>query len=445
MILGGSILITGPAAAAGTNAPPEDTAKQQHESVTIGANNEFNPANAVRSGMGTRRDPFVISGWEIDTLRVHDTSKYVVIRDNNITGTLVLDWVGNRVTVVNNTVGDLRVNQNVERTGDMTNGVIAHNTFGVVGQLRHWDGVFAHNVVGSPDSMDDDIPFTLNEAVNFDGFNGAHFRNNTIYGFVNATLHGHHHSSGYGEHSHNHAYQAPAEGEDAEHSGHDHDMADMDDGHDIDHSIRYDEVFISNNKIYASGPYALRYTDQNHAANDRTATSETNPELNQPHVHHTHVFMTGNKLIGSGIEIDVFNADDERHLKIGHGSVTIKNNDISLARPTDESILSVVNGIGVRSAQGLDLYISGNSVTEEIPETNSVTHETDNDSGIYLENLDEANVYIARNSLSNTAYGVLARDMSKTVNWWITGLKTTGVAQPVYYDNSVANQPRRQP
>ena len=42
-----------------------------------------------------------------------------------------------------------------------------------------------------------------------DGFNGAHFVHNTIYGFVDARLHGHHHSSGWGEPSHNHGSQTP--------------------------------------------------------------------------------------------------------------------------------------------------------------------------------------------------------------------------------------------
>jgi hypothetical protein len=446
MIVGGSILITGPAAAAsGPTAPPDESSKQTHDSVTIGADNEFNPANAVRSGMGTRRNPFVISGWQIDQLRIHDTDKWVSIHDNDI-GTLVLDWVGNRVTVKNNSVDDLRVNQNVERTGDMTSGKIVHNSFDVVGQLRHWDGLFAYNIVGTPDSMTQGIPFSETEAVNFDGFNGAHFRNNTIYGFVDATLHGHHHSSGYGQHSHSHAYTPPAETEDAEHAEHAHhhdDMSDM--GHDVDHTVRYDEVFISNNKIYSSGPFALRYNDLNHAANDRTATSETNPDLNLPHVHHTHVFLTGNKLYGSGISIEVFNADDEHHERIGHGMVVIKNNEVALTRPTTADFTTVARGIAVHSAQGLELRIAGNAVKETVPDTNSLTHEADSDAGIYLDNLDKATVFIAQNELTDTPYGVYAREMSETVNWWINGLKTTRVGMPVYYDNSVANQPRRQP
>jgi hypothetical protein len=446
VVVGCSVLLSSPAAAGTSpNVPPDDSGKQAHDSVTIGANNEFNPANAVRSGMGTRKDPFVISGWEIDTIRIHDTSRWVVVKDNVITGTLILDWIGHRVTVKNNTIEDLRVNQNVERTGMMTDGTIVHNEFGSVGQLRHWDGVFAHNVVGTPDSMWDGVPFAATEAVNFDGFNGAHFRNNTIYGFVDATLHGHHHSTGYGHKSHDHFYTPPEEGQEGEHAEHaHHHMHGGMDMPNVDHTKRWHEVFISNNKIYSSGPFALRYNDLNHAANDRTANSETDPALEEPHVHHTKVFMTNNKLYGSGLAVEVFNADDDHHLKIAHGTVVIRNNTIDLTRPTGE-FFSSLNGISVDAAQVLTLKISGNTVKETVAETNAITHDADNDAGIWLNNLDQANVYIAKNQVTDLAYGVFARELSKTVNWWINGLQTTRVATPVYYDNSVANQPRRNP
>ncbi|MGH2753441.1 MAG: hypothetical protein ACRDLB_03325, partial [Actinomycetota bacterium] len=130
-----------------------DADARDRDSIVINANNEFNPANGVVGGSGTKRDPFVITGWNVNDVVIRNTSRYVVIRDNVVSGTLVADWIGNRLKLVNNTIGDLRVNQNVERTGDKTSGLIAHNTFGVVGQLRHYDGVFAHNVVGTPDQM----------------------------------------------------------------------------------------------------------------------------------------------------------------------------------------------------------------------------------------------------------------------------------------------------
>src|SRR5687767_16020763 len=84
-------------------------------SVEIGANSQFTPQNGVRSGKGTKRNPYVIEGWDLGRLEIHDTDRWVVIR-NNILHNLTLDWIGDRVKVVNNRIGDLRVNQNVERT-----------------------------------------------------------------------------------------------------------------------------------------------------------------------------------------------------------------------------------------------------------------------------------------------------------------------------------------
>lgn len=436
VLIGCSVLVAGPAVARSGIGPTSSESRQQHDSIVIGADNEFNPANGVRGGMGTRSNPFVISGWQVDTLEIHDTDKFVRIEGNDI-GTLVLDWIGHRALVKDNTIDDLRVNQNVQRTGDMTDGRIVHNTFGVVGQLRHWDGEFAYNTVGTPDSME--LPFSSTEAVNFDGFNNAHFHDNTIYGFVDATLHGHHHSSGYGQPSHNH-YMPP----DDPHADHAEHMKGMDHEKPVDHTIRYAQVFIYDNKIYSSGPFALRYNDLNHAANDRTANSETDPALNKPHIHHTRVYLTGNKLYGSGISIEVFNADDENHIRAGMGQVVIKNNDISLDRGNDD-IFSSLEGISVHQAQALVLRIENNTVKETVRETSSTTRDADSDAGIWLNDIKKANVYLSGNAVSDMAYGVFARQFSKTVNWWISGLKTSKVGMDVYYDNSVANQPRRTP
>jgi hypothetical protein len=439
-----AVVAAAPAGAVGPEAR-DDGPKQQRESIYISANNEFNPANGVRAGNGTRSNPFVISGWELDTIHIHDTDQYVVIKDNVVTGTLVLDWIGDRVTVVNNNVGDLRVNQNVKRTGDMTSGLIAHNTFGVVGQLRHWDGVFAHNVVGTEDSMD--FPFVSNEAVNFDGFNGGRFHHNTVYGFVNLTLHGHHHSTGFNNHSHNHSY-TPPKAEDG-HEGHAH-AAKNDkamDHDDMDHTKRFHTVFVYANKIYAGAPYALRYTDGNHAANDRTANSEENPALNEPHVHHTRVHMTDNQLFGAGIAVEIFNAEDERHLSTKRGSVHIAGNSISLTRSddADELLGSSMHGIAVHDATDITLRITGNSIKQTAAQTDSLTGANDYDAGIWLGRFDIGNLYLADNSVTDMAFGVYAQDLSKSVEWWVKGLQTKGVGMDVYYDNSVQNQPKRSP
>lgn len=167
--------------------------REQHNSIFINKNEHFDPAHGVRSGSGTADDPFVISDWNVSTVEIRDTSKYVRIVDNDI-NRLVLDWIGGGVDVQRNTIGDLRVNQNRKRTGEATSGLIANNKFGSVGQLRHFDGVFENNQVGTKDTMFD---WPGRRTVNFDGFNGAVFRNNVIYGWMEARLHGHHHSSSF--------------------------------------------------------------------------------------------------------------------------------------------------------------------------------------------------------------------------------------------------------
>jgi hypothetical protein len=430
------MLVPSAGAAVGT-AGDEDA--RSRDSIFITANNEFNPANGVVSGSGTRRDPFVISGWNVSDVHIQNTSKYVTIRDNVVTGTLVLDWIGDRVKLVNNTIGDLRVNQNRERTGDRTSGYIAHNTFGVVGQLRHYDGVFANNTVGSPDQMN--LPFSEERAVNFDGFNGAHFFDNTIYGYMDATLHGHHHSSGFGKKSHYHGKEAEPTDE------HDHGTHAVEDHAMMDHTNRWHEVWIHNNKIYSSNSWALRYTDQNHAANDRTAASETNEDLNLPHVHHTRIHMEGNKLFGSGLMVDVFNANDkEKHTKIAHGVVDIKDNQITV-QPALFGWSGGFNGIDVSQAQHLALRIVGNTIALDKGEQSTapdvdVLGWNEGTSGIFMNTLDVGNVYVFGNELKDFSYGVRAANFTKTVKWWVRGLKTTRVQDPLYYDNSVKSQPK---
>ena len=416
----------------------DDDDARTRDSIFISANSEFNPANGVVGGSGTRRDPFVISGWNVGDVHIQNTSKYVVIKDNVVSGTLVADWIGSRLKLVNNTIGDLRVNQNRERTGDRTSGVIAHNTFGVVGQLRHFDGVFMHNTVGSPDTME--LPFSAERAVNFDGFNGAHFVKNTIYGYMDATLHGHHHSSGFGKKSHYHGLPAAERDEHANHQ-----MAETEDHDHMDHTNRWHQVWIHDNKIYSSNSWALRYTDQNHAANDRTAASETNEELNLPHVHHTKIHMNNNKLFGSGLMVDVFNANDEEvHKRIAHGTVDIKNNQITIQ---PDLFSGGFDGINVSQAQHLGLRIIGNTIALE------KTGDMDTDllgweegtSGILMNTLDVGRIYVFGNEVKDFAYGVRAANFTETVKWWVRGLKTSRVADPLYYDNSVKKQPKRNP
>ena len=398
-------------------------------SVVIEDNTQFTEQNGVRYGKGTKQHPYVIEGWELGRLEIHDTNRYVVIR-NNIISNLTLDWIGKRVTVVRNRIGDLRVNQNVERTGAATSGVITNNRFGNVGQLRHWDGLFANNVVGTrpaAEGFEVDFGQGSNRIANLDGFNGARYRDNTFFGYVEIRLHGHHHSSGFGKSSHYHGAG----------TGHD--------GMGLTHMKRFHRALFQENTIYATGPYGLIYTDSNHAGNDRTATSETNEALNDPHQHSTKVAFLRNKLIGSGIMVDIFNADDSKHLRTQTGHFTIRGNTINLReyRETVDGWSLPPVGIEVHQARDLHLNIANNRIAGPAPEAHrAMTDQIGGHvaSGIELLDVEAAVIHISNNVVTNRIAGVFARRFNRVV-WSINGLKTEGVETEVDYDDS-SSQPK---
>ncbi|MDQ3916348.1 MAG: hypothetical protein M3323_13640 [Actinomycetota bacterium] len=404
-----------------------DGTKQTRDNIFIDEMKDFNPANGVRSGTGTARDPFVISGWDVSWVEIKDTDAYVVVTDNVIDH-LTLDWIGGGIEVTDNDVGDLRVNQNRPRKGEATSGVIEDNTFRVVGQLRHFDGIFQNNVVGSKDQMR--LPFFNRRAVNFDGFNGSVFRNNTIYGYMDARLHGHHHSSGFSESSHYHG-KSP--------ESHHHAM--------MDHTVRYHQVHIYGNKIYSDYYYALAYLDTAHSANDRTAASETEKSLNDPHIHYTRVFLHDNELVGAGLYVDVFNAKDERHKDTARGLFEIRSNKIVLQPSQDLTLFGTRHGIDVAQATDVTMKIVDNTVTgiESADPATSVRESWESMAGINMWQVDKADIFLSGNSISHAAYGIRASRFSKTVNWTISELTTSDVDQSVYWDSSVHNPPRQNP
>lgn len=424
----GSVLlavIVGAAASIGTPAVAADRDPEQRDAIVIDSADDFDAAHGVRSGAGTAENPYVISDWALPSLVIRDTNAWVTIRNNRVSGQMVLDWIGRGVRVENNTVGDLRVNQNVARTGPATSGYIGHNQFRVVGQLRHFNGVFERNVVGTEEML---VKRPNLKAVQFDGFHGARFRHNTIYGYVDVKLHGHHHGSSYEGTSHDHhaTYEdrIPTE----EEMGH------------VDHSRRYHEVFISDNEIHSGHTWALRYYDQAHTADDRTAASETDKNLNCPHVHFTRVHLLGNKLVGSGIAVDVFNAFDENHWTTERGLVEIRGNEIKIERGALE-LLDGLNGIVVQEAVDVDVDIIGNYIVG--PATSGENDLLDLDkelhrgSGIKLHQLSEANVRILNNMVVQRTYGVDATVFSPTVRWTVKNLKTVQVKEAVHHDGTV--------
>ena len=413
--------------------PPGGT--QPHDDIYIQGDDQFNPSHGVRSGRGTKKHPFVISGWEVSNIYIRDTSAPLIIRDNVISGSLTLNWNGKNVTMVDNQIGDLRVNENIERTGAPTSGYFARNDIGVVGQLRHFDGNFTKNVVGPTGDVFGQLPFTTGDrAVNFDGFHGSRFHHNTIHGYVDVRLHGHHHGSSFNSPSH---YHAMPEEEEGHHGGHHGKMKE------VDHTKRWHKVVVANNKIYSTGMWALRYFDQAHSANDRTAASETNEALNLPHVHRTRVFMKNNKLVGSGLVVDIFNAEDELHKKYAKGQMHIVNNNISMTRDQLDPFRSY-NGIQTTTGQHMSMTIRGNSVGWAGESTSLVDDQfSGGNAGIYMNNFDTSRIKVLNNKLSDFDYGVMASSFSEATKWWVKGLETKNVGTRIYYDDSVENHPHK--
>lgn len=410
------MLLSPIAAHAATRTPRSD--------ITITWPGEFNKAHGVRSGRGTIKDPYIISGWAVNNISIRDTDKAFKILNNTITQQLVLNWNGPDVEVRGNDIGDLRLNENNARWGHPTSGTITKNRFTTVGQLRHFDGNFTYNTVGAPNGgLAPSYPDL--RAVNFDGFNGATFMHNTIYGYVDARLHGHHHSGGFTNTTHDHAAGPGSPKASA-------------------HTQRYHQVMIHGNHIYTSHAYALSYLDTNHAGNDRTADSETNPYLNAPHTHYTRVTIMKNMLMGAGIKINVFNAQDERHKGTPKGRLDILANEISLERDVAHST-DVLQGITVEQARDVQLRISKNTIEGAKPpvDVNALRPFIVRGEGIVLDGLERATVMIDGGLISDRQFGVRALGLPKSVRWTVRGVKMAGVQTPVTYDSSVANAPGR--
>ena len=210
--------------------------------------------------------------------------------------------------------------------------------------------------------------------------------------------------------------------------------------HMVDHTKRYHEVFVHDNKIMTSHTYGLAYLDTNHAANDRTANSEVNPYLNAPHVHHTRAHVMGNTLDGAGILVDVFNASDERHKRTARGMLDIAMNEVSLgwdpSRPFKE-----LNGIEVRNARDVRLAIASNMITGADPTIEELRSVQVRGAGVVLNAIDDGRVTITDVTVMNRRIGVQATNMTSSVMWAVERLRTSGVEQRIVYDGSVRNPP----
>ena len=65
--------------------------------------------------------------------------------------------------------------------------------------------------------------------------------------------------------------------------------------------------------------------------------------------------------------------------------------------------------------------------------------------GIYLYDVNKGSIDIRNNVISDRYYGIRASQFTRSVWWWVSGLKASGVEQEVYYDQSVANEPNKGP
>ncbi|MEK6976433.1 MAG: hypothetical protein AABY18_08850 [Candidatus Thermoplasmatota archaeon] len=449
-------------AAAGTVPTPEAAESLEEVSfLELQGDKGFNPANGVRSGVGTLEDPYVISGYYVTgDLYLGDTDACFEVKENFIAGQLSLNWNGQCAWVHHNFIRDLRVNENIARTGYATGGLIEANEIEFIGQLRHYDGELRDNVVG-PRTSDSAFDEVLEETpllapdlllANVDGFNQGLIHHNTFYGPVDLDLHGHHHGTGFfAPHSHYHAL-------DGNHTP----------DHEEDHTDRWTSVAFTDNKIVDDVAYGLRYEDENHAGDDRTATSEDNEMLEESHIHHTDVMIARNVIDGGQVWVDVFNADDENHEERNPGWLSVIDNAITMKEREDKGILGlgipmpfvttepyVPNvAILVQATKEFEATIAGNTMTF-VPLASQQTQDPlaplgltgffgppkEEPTAILLEGVKDANITLENNQASGFYYGVRARDMDDKVFWSLAGNAFGDAQHDVYYDDTVANKP----
>ena len=429
----------------------QDAARlEEVRSIAIFEDADFTPAAGVRSGSGTLADPYVISGYHVTgDLYIADTDKCVVIRENYVGGQLTLNWNGQCVHVHHNHIRDLRVNENVRRKGYATGGLIESNAITVVGQIRHYDGEFRNNVVGpfTPADLWDKVLETTpllaprHLVANVDGFNEAWFHHNTFHGSVDLDLHGHHHGTGFfAPHSHYHGGDAKR-------------MPD----HREDHTDRWTSVAFTDNLILDPTGYGLRYEDENHAGDDRTAASESTDELEHDHRHHTLVTVSGNEVRGAQLRIDIFNADDRRHHTRNPGWLRIEDNKVVLEERQEPLELPFLGfaprmtaAIQVSVVKELELTVARNTLeyVDKPDQPNPVRDaagflywQEEEPAAIELWAVRDANITVEGNTAKGFPYGVRAREMDAGTRWVVQGNDFGDALYPVWYDRSVANPP----
>lgn len=385
------------------------TKLERRDSIVILEDKGFNPANGVRGGHGTFDDPFVISGWYVDTVLIKDTSKAWVFTGNYVSGILVSDWTGQGGYVHHNHLENMRTNRNVARTGAPSATVFENNEIRRVEQLRHFDGELRNNTIGQPDPL---LRLTQTGVVlDIAGLNGAGIHDNQIFGGVDMKIHGHHHADAPGRASHNHG------------TGHANDT--YADGEKPDHQVRYVDFEFYGNRL-VDDKFGLRYNDLNHAGDDRQATSEQNADLELPHIHHTTIRIHDNVLEGATLRVATVNAPDERHLAGETATLEVYNNTI--AKPL------AGNGLQIQDVRDATVIVHHNHVAKSPMQSGATA-------AISLLRFKNSTVMVMDNELGPYTYGVQAHDFDNRTRWSVEGNAAPGVLTPVYWDGSVQNPP----
>lgn len=415
--------------------------------VEIHGDDEFSPEAGLDGGSGTADDPYVISGVYARELEIRDTEAWFTVR-NSYVETLRLNWNDQSAWVHHNFIGDLRVNENDPRVGDATGGVIEDNEIGRVGQIRHFDGTFRENVVAREDlrPMEPFSAFdTFQEAVNVDGYVNAEFVDNEIHGEVILDLHGHGHASCRGCHPHNHyASLNASEKERAEEYQEDEEFYEeapeqSSYDHEHDHRFRVHTIHFRDNTVVDDRGRGIYVEDRNHAGDDRTANSEPDPQLMGDHVHDVKIVLENNTVQKSGIEVDIMVAEDEYHLPGQTVEIEIVDNTVEAP---DGSLIDLDT---VRNAT---LRLEGNELTrtdDRSLDWRALWSETPwrATSGIRLDEIDDADVTIADGKISDVDRGVAATEMPATTTWSVVDVTFSSTETPVWWDDTVANDPKR--
>lgn len=393
-------------------------------------------SSGFTTGNGTLQDPYVIEHvYVAGDLYIQDTDACFIVRETWIGGQLTLNWNGQCVHVHHNHVRDLRVNENIRRVGYATGGFIEDNEIEIVGQLRHYDGVFQRNEVGpaSADSLWDQVLETtplLSQRLliaNIDGFNQGLIRDNTFHGSVDLDFHGHHHGAGFfAPHSHYH-------GDDPKnYTLHDH-----------DHTERWTSVEFTGNIVIDREGYGLRYEDRNHAGDDRTARSEQVEELDDPHFHRTDVVISGNEVRGAGIWVDVFNADDSRHEERNDGWLTIEDNIVRVEEREEEipffsTAYQPYVGFQIDLAKEVEIVLRGNQAFYLPAEEGGLPLLSSGPvvSGYEVDRLKDAHLVVEDNRADGFDIGLHLRSF-EDVSWRASGNDFGDAEEPVRSDDSV--------